>query len=171
MKSIVKYIFILLILNNFCYCDSIKINMIEKVSQFIQWPNNLEKEFIMAVYKNEQLQIKMQDAYQDKKIHELPIKVININSINELKKDKVNLIYITYEMSKELDVFLKELKNDPILIITDFPNDIYNENIHLALYFSEQKIKFSINQTALENTNLKASYQLLKLAKIIQKEN
>lgn len=168
MKKIVKYFLISILIGSSCYADPIKIQMIERISQFIQWPIQIENYFIIGVYKNPKITLLMQESYKDKLINNLPIKIINIDSFNDVKNNSINLIYFTQELNKDLELFLKEFKTEPILVITDYPDDIYNEHIHLALYFSEQKIKFSVNQTALDNTNLKASYQLLKLAKIVK---
>lgn len=168
MKKVVKYFLISILIGSSCYSDSIKIQMIERISQFIQWPTKIENSFTIGVYKNQNIVSSMKESYKDKLINDLPIKIINIDSFNDIKKNNINLIYFTQELNKDLELFLKELKDEPILIITDYPDDIYNDHIHLALYFSEQKIKFTVNQTALDNTNLKASYQLLKLAKIIK---
>lgn len=166
LNIVKKLIVILLLFNNCLSSDSIKIALIEKVSQFIQWPE-LNEKFIIGVYKNEKLKDEMIEIYKDKTIQKLKIEVYNIKDEKDSRIQKLNLIYFTKELSIEIDKILKEIKNSPILVITEFPNDVY-EGMHLGLYYENQKIKFIINQKALENVELKASYKILKLAKIVK---
>ncbi|MBU0925305.1 YfiR family protein [bacterium] len=163
-----KIILILLLLSSSFSSDSIKITLIEKISQFIQWPK-LNEEFIIGVYKNEQLKNEMIEIYKNKTIQKLPIKVYNIQSDKDNELNKLNLIYFNKELSTDIEKILKKINKSPVLIITEYPNDVY-ENMHLGLYYENQKIKFIINQQSLENVNLKASYKILKLAKLVKVE-
>lgn len=166
LNIVKKLIIILLLFSNCLSSDSIKITLIEKVSQFIQWPE-LNEKFIIGVYKNEKLKDEMIEIYKDKTIQKLAIEVYNIKDEKDSRIQKLNLIYFTKELSTEIDKILKEIKKSPVLVITEFPNDVY-EGMHLGLYYENQRIKFIINQKALENVKLKASYKILKLAKIVK---
>lgn len=168
INLIKKIILLLLLISSSLDSSLIKITFIEKISEFISWPI-LGNEFVIGVYKDEQLKDEMSEIYKDKTIQKLPIKVYNIQNEKDIETNKINLIYITKELSSDLDQILKKINNSPILLITEFPNDVY-QGIHLGLYYENQKIKFIINQEALENAKLKASYKILKLAKVIKDE-
>jgi hypothetical protein len=170
MKNYLKTVlFLLLILNTTIFgSDIIKMTLVERIPQFIKWPK-LEKNFVIGIYKNNNLKNKMIKLYQDKKIHDLPIKIINIKNTKDKRINKLNLLYFTKESSKNVDKIFKKINKLPILIITDFPNDVY-QGMHIGFYYENQKIKFLINTDALEQAKLKASYKILKLSKIVKDE-
>lgn len=169
MTNFFKKILIISLLLNYSFgSNSIKITLVERISQFVQWPQ-LNDKFIIGVYKNEQLKDKMNDIYKDKTIQRLPIEVYNIIDFQDTRLKEVNVLYFTKEASPEVDKILKTVNNLAVLTITEFPNDVF-EGMHLGLYYENQKIKFVINQESLENAKLKASYKLLKLAKIVKSE-
>lgn len=169
MFNIVKKLIIILFLfNHSLGSNSIKITLVERISQFIEWPQ-LNEKFVIGIYQNEQLKDEMISTYEEKTIQKLPIEVYNIKDEKDERIQKVNLLYFTKELSTETEKILKEIKNFPVLIITEFPNDVY-EGMHLGLYYENQRIKFIINQKALESAQLKASYKILKLAKIVKTE-
>lgn len=170
MINILKVFIILLFIFNSSILGSnpIKITLVERISQFVQWPK-LEDKFVIGIYQNEQLKDEMIETYKNKTIQKLPIEVYNIKDKNDKRLEELNLIYFTKEGSIKVDEILKKIKYSPVLIITDFPNDVY-QGMHLGLYYENQRIKFVINQEALENAKLKASYKILKLAKIVKKK-
>jgi hypothetical protein len=166
-KLLIKtFLFIILISSNIDASSSIKISLIEKITQFIQWPE-IKKDFKIGIYQNKQLKKEMESFYKNKKIHRANIKVYDIKYFTQNDIDKLNLIYFSKESSANIDLILKKIKNKPVLIITEFPDDVY-QGMHLGIYYKEKRIKFIINQESLEKSKLKASYKILKLAKIVK---
>jgi hypothetical protein len=170
MKIYLKTILFLIILFNTTIFGSnlIKITLLERIPQFITWPLH-QKEFIIGIYKNIDLKNQMVKLYKNKKIHNLDIKVVNINNPEDERINNINLLYFTRESSKDVDSIFRKIKKDPILIITEFPNDVY-QGMHIGFYYKNKKIKFLINKKALEKARLKASYKILKSSKIIEVE-
>jgi len=170
MKKIFLNLFILFFLfsSNLTASDSVKITIVERITHFIQWPN-LKDDFTIGIYQDENLKNLMIKIYEDKKIHKLPIKVFNIKNKNDKRLKNIDLLYLTKESSKNVDSIIQKIKNKPVLIVTEHPNDVY-QGMHLGLYYKNKRIKFVINQESLENSNLKASYKILKLAKIVKVE-
>lgn len=172
MYSLIKKIFfILLLLSSTIYAsnygsNSIKISIIERIPNFIQWPR-LDNEFIIGIYQNKKLKDQMDDFFKNKKIQKHPIKIINIKNYKDKRLEKINLLYFTKASSSSVDKIFKKIKNRAILIITDHPNDVYN-GMHLGLFYENKRIKFIINKEALEKAQLKASYKILKLSKIVK---
>lgn len=167
--NIKKFFLILILLTTTIQgSNPIKISIVERITRFIEWPF-LDEKFIIGIYKNKNLKDQMIEIYSDKLIHDREIEVFNITNPNDKRIDQINLLYFTKESSKDVDKIFKRIKENPILIITDFPNDVY-QGMHLGLYYKNKKLKFIINQDALENAKLKASYKILKLAKIVKEE-
>lgn len=168
MKYIIKLIILIVLINPFSYADPIKAKIVERISQFVQWPLNTNEEFIIYTYKNEAIKDLIQRDYEEE-VQNPKVKVYNVNKLDNLEHKRFDLFYFSGEINSEIESFLRKIEYRPILVVTDSPDEIYNQNIHIAIYFSEKKIKFIVNKTAMENSNLKASYQLLKLAKIVER--
>ena len=165
--SIKKIFFICLLLLNTAFgSNNIKISIIERITNFIEWPE-LQDKFIIGIYQNEELKNQMNTLFKNKKIQKLPIEVFNIKNYRDKKLKKINLLYFTKESSKSVDKILNKIHSLPIFVITDFPNDVYH-GMHLGLFYKNKRIKFVINKEALERVNLKASYKILKLSKVVK---
>lgn len=171
MKNIlIKILLLFFILGTTTFSsDTIKITIIERITHFIQWPE-LQDKFYIGIYKDEKLKEQMIDAYNNKKIQKLPIEVFDIKNPDDNRINSLNLLYFTKESSKDVDKLFKRIEDKPILIITEHPNDVYT-GMHLGLYYKNKRIKFIINKDSLEKAKLKASYKILKLAKIVKKES
>ncbi|MCJ8326372.1 MAG: YfiR family protein [Campylobacterales bacterium] len=167
-----KKIFILIIVfqNILLFSNPIKLSIVKKISQFVQWPNDFNEEFLIAVYMNNKLKNEMINLYKNKTIHKKLVKVINIKNIDDKRIKDINLFYFTKELENKGKEILFKLKKNNTLIISDFKNDIYL-GMHLVLYYENKRIKFLINTKALDDSNLKASYKILKLAKLLKDEN
>lgn len=178
MSKISKIILLLVLLyTNVSFAttanDNIKLILLQRIAQYIQWPELPNKEFTIGVLDNNSLKEQMNELYEDSTIHNLPINIVNITKESSLfDLDKVDILYLTIEKSQKIDNILNVLNKKATLLVTEFPDDVYN-NMHLAFYYDKnKKIKFLINQEALEENDLKASYKLLRLAKIVErKEN
>lgn len=168
MNNLIKRIlFLVLILFSTAFgTNNIKITVVERITHFIQWPK-LENEFIIGIYQNEELKEQMKLIFENKTIQNLPVKVYNIENPQDNRLDEINLLYFTKESSSNVDKIFKKINKKPVLIITDFPNDVYH-GMHLGLFYKNKRIKFIINQEALEKAQLKASYKILKLSKIVK---
>jgi len=175
MLKHIRYLFLILLLVKGTVFGSeninlsLKINLIERISQFIQWPDKSD-EFTIGVYGKESIKEKMIEIYKDKTIHRHKIKVLRIKDKNDPNISKLDLLYITKESSSKIDIMLKKINKLPILLITEYPDDVYS-GLHLGFYYDKNKrIKFLINQKSLEKAGLKASYKLLRLAKIVEEK-
>lgn len=168
MNNLLKKLFIITLFLNSAILGSNSLTpiIIERISQFIEWPN-VKDEFIIGIYQNENLKDEMINTYQDKTIQKRPIQVFNIKNKYDLNLQKVDLLYFTKELSVEVEQVLNKVKERPVLTITEFPNDVFN-GMDLGLYYENQRIKFIINQEGLEKKELSASYKLLNLAKIVK---
>jgi hypothetical protein len=167
IKYFHQFIFLLLFITSTLEAsDSFKITIIERITQFIQWPE-IKHNFNIGIYQDKSLTKEMKEDYVNKKIHRSEIKIYNIDHFLDKNIDKLNLLYFTKDSSKDIDLILKKIKNKPILIITEFPDGVYN-GMHLGIYYKDKKLKFIINKKNLDDSQLKASYKILRLAKIVE---
>jgi hypothetical protein len=166
-KSLIKLIFLFTFLANTLYANSVKITLIERLTQFIEWPY-LDNEFKIGVYKNDNITYDIEEAYENKKIHRLPIKVYNIKDEHDLNLNQLNILYFPAETNLDSEKIISKIDKYPVLTITDYANDVYS-GMHIGLYYENKKLKFIINKEAIDKSGLKASYKLLKLAKIVKR--
>ncbi len=147
--------------------DKVKGLLIERISSFITWPTASSEHFNIAVYNDETLARGYQELYKEHKKVNAPIMIIPLS--NGLQKNDLNdvaIIYIKHATEKNLAKLLKTTSGQPILTISD-QSDFINKGVMINLVSDDGKIKFVIDHSALHSANLKASYRLLKLSKII----
>lgn len=169
MKISIKLLFFILFLNSQIFANPVKAVLIERLCQFVEWPD-LKNSFKIGVYQNNEIIKSMDNLYKDKEIQNLPVSVKNIKNENDSSLSSLDLIYFPQDIPSSFESAIKKINKSPILIISDSPNDV-NNLAHISFYFEDKKIKFMVNKDLLEGSHLKASYQLLKLAKIVDKSN
>ena len=172
------HIIIILIISVFSICttvfsqssdNTLKAVALEKLSLFITWPNNVlpnnsSDVFIVAVLKNKAFGMNLEKIYKTHPIKNRKVQVVYINKIEELKN--CHLLYISNTNAKELKKILAGVKNKPILLVSD-KKGFAIAGSHINMYYSNDKLRFEINQMALEQAGFKIDYQLLHVSKII----
>ena len=147
--------------------DKVKGLLIERLSSFITWPASESKNFNIAVYNDESLAKGYESLYKNHKRANTPIAIASLsNGIDTKTLNNIDILFIKNATDKSLLKLLKELSKRPILTISD-DNNLINKGVMINLSSQGGKIQFIIDHSALNSANLKASYRLLKLAKII----
>ncbi len=141
---------------------TIKGVLLERFSNFIQWPDEGD-EFTICIYKDPQMVEDMRPLYAQRKIHKKTIDIFNVNSLDDSKvRSKCDVLYFgTRETTTKL---LNKLHKINILTVSDSQTP---DNAIINFYMANSKIKFAIDESALNDANLRANYRLLKSAKII----
>lgn len=142
--------------------DVLKAIMINKISQFISYEEN-HKEFIICCYDDEEMANTFKRLYKTRKYKKLPIRVINIKSLDKLPL--CDIFYARKPSYQEINA-ISSLKQPYTLLVTD-KAEFLNNGFMLALFVNNEKISFSINQKALVDAKLKVNYRLLKVASTI----
>ena len=136
--------------------DTIKGVMVERISHFITYGQEGGTGFIVCVYGNNTLANTFKTVYTDRRLNSLPIIIKSISSLSE-PIDSCDIFFAI----KPVDV--KALNLQSTLLITE-DESVLDEGYMIALFFENQKIRFSINHQAIEDSNLKVNYRLLKAA-------
>lgn len=90
--------------------------------------------------------------------------VLTAETLDELKSCQV--IFIGTTVQKDLAAVLHHLQKRPVLTVGDTPG-FAEAGVMINLYTVDNKVRFEINPAAAEQSGLKISSQLLKLARIV----
>lgn len=150
--------------------SEMKAAYVEKITLFIDWPEEGFKDkdnFVIGYYQKDEFIEVLQNYLVDISLKQKPVEFLFIVSASDV--DRCDLIYIPELFTGKRKAVINGLKGRPILTISNSKG--YAEyGVHINFYVEKGKLKFEINSEALKNSNLKASFHLLKLAKIVGAE-
>lgn len=138
-------------------------------TKYIVWNNLDEKEnFTIAVYKKCDIIEPLKQIASSKKVQNKKI------SISVLKDDQqeidCHILFLPEFVGIESYInILKRVNRKNVLIISE-NKKLFQKGTGINFLIIEDKIKFEINMSSLENADLKISSQLLKLATNVKQE-
>lgn len=142
--------------------------MLQRIGSFISWPQLPEKAMRVCIVDDDGFARNLQKLYRNKELHALPLEVISQNSNVDIQTLlSCQIIYIADTDKNVVNKIAKMLKNHTALIIGSDSDNIY-EGASVVLYLDSDKYKIIINEKSLAESQLRADYRLLKLAKIVE---
>jgi hypothetical protein len=138
-------------------------------TKYIEWQGESDFQvFTIGVYKKSDILDPLKAISSSKKIQNKKIIVKQINESNE--NTSFQILFLPDFTSKESYVnLLKNLPRKNLLIISE-SKKLFDSGTGINFLIQENKIKFEINLSSIENAELKISSQLLKLATRVKKE-
>ncbi len=145
----------------------VKAAFIEKFTHFIEWPLDTADQghFIIFVFPDSPLVPHLKTLFEHHLVKGKPVDVLISNNLMLL--DSAQIVIVHHSEKHLMPVIHSIVRNKPILTIGDYPGFLEAGGI-LLLFREEDHIRFAINITALSETKLIVSSQLLKLAKLYQ---
>jgi hypothetical protein len=140
---------------------------IEKFTHFISWPRDINPDtslFIITVFNPDPFEGKLESIYAGTKIQDRPVKIVQVNSIEVIQP--THILFITKVTDSELDNILFRMKNQPVLIVSNV-KDYAFRGTHINFTLVNNALRIEINETALKDSGLFASFRLLNIAKIV----
>ncbi len=127
----------------------------------IEWPDSYTPgNFIIGVYGNSEIIEELNKISQRKKANNKPIVVAKFNTIQTISQ--VNILFIPINKSGQIKEILNQVKNKPVLIITESPGLMQKGScINFVLVKGDQK--FEISKPNIHNQGLKVNDQLVEL--------
>jgi len=148
----------------------LKAAYIEKFTLFIDWPEEEfgdKDDFVIGYYQKDEFIEVFQNYLANLFIKHKPVEFLFISSHSDV--NKCDMIYIPELSAEKRKDILRGLSGTSILTVSHSKS--YAEfGVHINFFVEKGKLKFEINSEALKNSKLKASFHLLKLAKIIEVE-
>lgn len=127
---------------------------------FTQWPENTSPTINLCLYGEDYFGQEI-DKLQNKAVGAHPIKVMRVNSINQLQQCQA--IFFSKSTDSSLANIVNSLRNQPILTLADTPNAI-SSGIIINMNLVNEKIVFEINLAFARKSGLDISSKLLHLA-------
>lgn len=146
----------------------VKAVFLERFARFVDWPPGVLQEppepFRIAVLGDDPFGGLLEKAYARQLIRGRAVVVRHAATLGEIRP--CHLLFISRSMSPRLDEILSRLRGEPVLLVGDTPG--YGEaGVHLNFVLAEGKVRFELNQGALRQAGLGASYLLLQVATLV----
>ncbi len=139
--------------------------MIYNFLKYIQWPESANSgQFIIGVLGDDDVYNTLNTWYGDKERQGKVLRVKKIASAAEASQ--CQLIYIGRSSSDEFEAVQQSVSNNPTLVITD-KNGLGHRGSGINFKIVNNRLKFELNQNALNSSKLKVSSQLAAMAIVI----
>ncbi|HCW08749.1 MAG TPA: DUF4154 domain-containing protein [Cytophagales bacterium] len=139
--------------------------MVFNFVKYVQWPtNDNSKEFVIGVVGNNAIYNTLNSWYAGKPKGNKVYVIKKFNSAAEVADCQV--VFIDRSKSGEFDAINSKVKGKGTLVVTD-RNGLGNKGSCINFTTVEEKLRFEINQHALEASNLKVASTLASMAIII----
>lgn len=147
----------------------IKAILLGRFPQFVTWPaGSLRKDgFFLCTIGSNPFGDKLNSAYRKRRILDKPVIIQTLSDVDEV--DQCNVLFIGRLAKNELDRLFLQLVYKPILTVAD-TRGYAKQGVMLNFYVKDRKIRFEINMHSLAAAELKMSYTVLRLGKIIETE-
>ena len=137
--------------------EKFKALFIYNFTNYIEWPGGSGKSFVIAVLGDSPILGELQAISKIKKVGQLPIEVLKVNSAVEVTNAQI--VFIPASKKKALGEVAKTLSGRSVLIISD------NAQGEFGINFVEvdQKQSFQVSKLNIELRKLKVNSALLAL--------
>ncbi|MCU0391283.1 MAG: YfiR family protein [Thermoflexibacter sp.] len=131
-------------------------------TKHIEWPNAKQNgDFVIGVLGNTNLIAAVDEMAKNRTVGSQKITVIQIKSAEDA--EKCHIIYVQRFQSSQLNAIYPKAKSGHVLIITE-SEDGMKRGSGINFVTIEEKLKFELNKTTIEDSGLKVSNELVKLA-------
>ncbi len=146
---------------------TLKAVFLERFTRFIEWEKQSEtNEFnIVIIGSDEKIAHQLKKVYRNRNIQNKTVRVTQIKHLDDLKNLSCDILFVSENMSKELEEITQYSFSKSILTIADTKN-FATKGVIINFYIKNNSIQFKINTDAAKKSNLQISYHLLKMADI-----
>jgi hypothetical protein len=139
--------------------------MIYNFLKYIQWPETANSgQFVIGVMGDDDVYETLNTWYGDKERQGRVLRVKKLTSAAEAAQ--CQLVYIGRNSSDLFDAVQQSVQNNPTLVITD-KNGLGHRGSGINFKIVNNRLKFELNQNALNASKLKVSSQLAAMAIVI----
>lgn len=139
--------------------------MIYNFLKYIQWPASANSgQFVIGVLGDDEVYNTLSAWYGDKERMGRFLRVKKISNPAEAKD--CQLVYIGNSASNKFEDVQGAISNNPVLVVTD-KNGLGQKGSGINFRIVNNRLKFELNQDALNASNLKVSSQLTAMAIMI----
>ena len=77
-----------------------------------------------------------------------------------------SMVFVSEEHARQLPTVVRLLGSAPVLLVSDGRQAV-DQGAHLALLHNDDRVEFDVNLLNLQKSNIRASSQMLKLARVV----
>jgi hypothetical protein len=163
----------LICLNNRLFSQQTEVMMkavaFEKISLFIDWPvisagNYVSSNFVITVLGQNIFGTTLDELYKDKRIKDRKV-TVNYLTPNQ-NPGKCDILFVSKMKIGDLKKVLTYIKGMPVLIVSD-TEGFAEAGCFVNMYEFENKLRFEINQKAMQDAGFKIDYRLLRVSKVL----
>ncbi|PZX19388.1 uncharacterized protein DUF4154 [Breznakibacter xylanolyticus] len=145
--------------------EKFKALFIYNFTKNVDWPAQLKNnQFVIGVIGNSQMAAELQTIALTQKVGNLPIKVVNSASPDEL--EFCHLVFLSSSKTAQLPNLLGKLSGKQTLVITDGKN-LATKGSAISFIQDGDKLKFEISRRNIEKQGLKSSSALANLGILV----
>lgn len=142
----------------------------ERFTRFVQWPEtfikkNKDQHFIIGVIGPNPFDDILQTVFSRQPIKGKPVEIRLLNNLSDIPE--CHMLFIGKTDPQSLSNIVNYSRNFPVLTVSD-NNGYASRGVHINMYVENEQIRFEINNESASASNLKISYLLLKLARIVE---
>ncbi len=138
--------------------------MVFNFVKYVQWPSGGSGEFVIGVVGNTEMYNTMSKWYNGSKVGNFTCVVKQFKSAAEMSECQV--VFIDRSKSSEFDAINAKVHGKGTLLITD-KNGLGERGSGINFKVVDSKLKFELNQKAIEASNLKVAGALSAMAILI----
>jgi hypothetical protein len=139
----------------------VKAAYIFNFAKYVDWPVADSKQFQVCSAGRDDLGGAL-SALDNRLVQGRAIQVRQNVAMDQLKDCQI--IFVGERDSKMLSSVVRQMLGTPVLIVTDNQQTV-EAGAHIILASAEDRVEFDVNLATLQRSNLKASSQMLKLAR------
>jgi YfiR/HmsC-like len=137
-------------------------------TKFTDWPDNAftsaDAPIVIGIVGKDPFGKTLDELVSGEIVRGHPLVIKRLSASEDLRGCQV--LFICREEKSQLPALLQKLKASPILTVSDFP-DFTDQGGMVNLMLVQDKVKLEVNQTSAEQSGLKISAKLLKLARVV----
>ena len=143
------------------YVENVKAVFIYHFTKYIQWPQNEDPFFRIAVIGDTPILEPLNEIAEKKKNDHKDIQIIAVNDIRSI--DSCRVLYIHGYKEADLPSIIQETDGKHVLIIGDEEGAL-EAGVMINFRLIDETVKFEINLKAMKSNGFYPSSELLKLA-------
>ncbi|MBN2105050.1 YfiR family protein [bacterium] len=147
----------------------LKAVFIEKFTRFIEWPecHQLEdssKSFIIGILGENPFDVNLAALYKNQKIKNKPVEIRHFRQVDNIRG--CDLLFISKSEKNHIQQIVDYLDEKPVLTVGD-SDALSGKGVIINMFVSDNKIRFEIDERAMNRAGFRVSYLLLKEAVIV----
>ena len=144
----------------------LKAEFVERFTRFIDWPPSSlnDARFVIAVIGKDPFGPHLREIAKERRIKGKEVLVRNVEDPADLAG--AHIVFISASEKPNLARILAVTANRPVLTIAD-SEGFGSSGVLINFYSADDKIRFEINESAVNRSGLRLSSRLLKLARIV----